>query len=129
MKASNADTKPEEVVVECAIETPRETLWRALSEEDLAADWLGARPASEKEQTTKAKDQPRFSIVEAHPFRWLRYAWHDPASPDAPPLVTVELEPMADGRTWFRLTHGWPASGMRATRAANTNTRPLAHAA
>ncbi|WP_309084483.1 SRPBCC domain-containing protein [Chelativorans sp.] len=116
---------PDEIVVECEMEASPEKLWRALTEEAFLADWLGARPAGE------GGDDPQgltYRIVEAEPYSRLSYAWHDPDSPDAPPLVTIELERLAGGHTRFRLTHG-PSARMRAVAPANTNTRPLMLAA
>ncbi|WP_159587896.1 SRPBCC family protein [Chelativorans xinjiangense] len=120
------ETRPDEILVECEMEASPQTLWRALTEEELLADWLGARPAAEGED---AMEGPRYRIVEAEPYDRLRYAWHDPSCPDAPPFVTIELEPIAGGRTRFRLTHGQVAARAPAIRAANSNTPPLALAA
>ena len=112
----------DEVVVECEMEASAETLWHALTEDDLAADWLGARPAAEGREGTS------FRIVEAEPYSLLRYAWHDPQFPGAPATVTIELRPLSGGNTWFRLTHREvPETAQRIT-AANTNG-PLALAA
>ncbi|MCT7375500.1 SRPBCC family protein [Chelativorans salis] len=122
-----AETKPEEVVVECEMEASPQTLWRALTEEELLADWLGARPAAAEGED--AVEGPSYRIVEAEPYDRLRYAWHDPSCPDAPPMVTVELEPISGGRTWFRLTHGQVVANAPAIRAANSNCPPLARAA
>ncbi|WEX11575.1 SRPBCC domain-containing protein [Chelativorans sp. AA-79] len=116
-----ADTRPDEVVVECEMEASPEKLWRALTQEPFLADWLGARPADEDAQG------PSYPIVEAKPYSRVRYAWHDPESPDAPPAVTVELERLSAGRTWFRLTHGETTA--RVGGAANSNRPPLALAA
>lgn len=120
----DTDAKPDEIVVECEMEAAPETVWRALTDENLAADWLGAQPASEGKE---APGSPSYSIVEAKPYSRVRYAWHDPDCPDAPPIVTVELERLAGGRTRFRLTHG--EAVMRVMQTANTNTPPLALAA
>jgi uncharacterized protein YndB with AHSA1/START domain len=120
-----ATAKPDEVVVECEMEASPEKLWRALTDETLAADWLGARQAVGEE----AGEGPSYRIMEAEPFSRVRYAWSDPDFPDAPPVVTVELERLASGHTRFRLTHGGPAARACGRTAANTNSPTLALAA
>lgn len=116
----------DKLVVECEIEASSETLWRALTEEELASEWLGARPARADE---KEPDHVAFRIVDAEPYRRLCYAWHDPEASDAPPLVTIELQPMPNGNTWFRLTHGEAATRSSRMMAANINRPPMARAA
>jgi len=122
--ADEAGMKPEEIVVECEMAAAPEKLWRALTEEPFLADWLGGEPAGEKGEE---RNGPRYQVVEAEPYSRVRYAWLDPDHPDAPPMVTVELERLSGGRTWFRLTHGGSAeSGLV---AVNRNSPPLALAA
>jgi uncharacterized protein YndB with AHSA1/START domain len=120
-----AAAKPDEVVVECEMEASPEKLWRALTDEAMAADWLGARPAVDEE----AGEGPSYRLMEAEPFSRVRYAWSDPDFPDAPPVITVELERLASGHTWFRLTHGEPVARACGRAAANTNSPPRAMAA
>lgn len=118
--------KTDKVVVECEMEASTEKLWRALTEEELASEWLDARPARDDEY---GPDRLAYRIVDAEPYRRLCYAWHDPDSPDAPPLVTIELQPMSNGNTWLRLTHGEAAVRGNHLMAANTNWPPMAQAA
>jgi len=120
----SVDTKRDEVVVECEMEATPEKLWRALTEEAFLSDWLDARPSDEAVQAPECRN---YRLLEAKPYSHVSYAWHDPDHPDAPSLVTVELERLPAGRTWFRLTHGPVASGIHAM-AANTNRQPLAMA-
>lgn len=116
----------DKVVVECEMEASTEKVWRALTEEELASEWLGARPARDDE---REPDQLAYRVVDAEPYRRLCYAWHDPDNPDAPPLVTIELQAMSNGNTWFRLTHGEMAVRSSHLTAANTNRPPMAQAA
>ena len=115
-------TEPDEVVVECEMEASPEKLWRALTEEAFLSDWLDASPSDE------GVEGPSYRLIEAEPYSRVCYAWHDPDHPDAPPTVTIELERLPAGRTWFRLTHGPVASANHGV-AANTNRPPLAMAA
>ncbi|MDZ5697761.1 SRPBCC domain-containing protein [Chelativorans sp. M5D2P16] len=119
-----ADDKENRVIVECEIEASPEKLWRALTDEELAADWLGAFPMTEE---GPARQGPSFRVLEAEPYSRLRYAWHDPENPDAPRVVTIELAPLGEGKMHFRLTHGATARA-RQPEPANTDT-PLALAA
>ncbi|MDQ6437742.1 SRPBCC domain-containing protein [Mesorhizobium sp. LHD-90] len=115
-----------EVVVECGLEAPAERVWRALSVPELAADWLGAKPALGEGGGSDDTAANRFEIVEAQPFSRLTYRWRD-GSPEAPgeSFVTVEIAPRGPQNTWFRLTHRPPAVR---PAAANGNT-PMALAA
>ena len=123
MAAIDEDEAPDEVVVECEIDATPERLWHALTDEALATDWLGASPAAGE------SNGATYSIIEAEPYSRIRYSWHDPACPDAPPVVTVELERLAGGSTRFRLTHGRTEARTPHMSAANTNGPPLARAA
>lgn len=122
--ADETNARPDEVVVECEMDAPPEKLWRALTDAALASDWLGARP-----EGGNGGQGPSYRIVEAEPFNRVRYVWHDPDFPDAPPAVTVELEPLSGGHTRLRLTHGQAVAGMHHPPVANDNRSPLARAA
>ena len=111
----------EEIVLECEMEASPEKLWRALTERPLLEEWLGAEPAEEGAQGPLG---PSYRIVDAEPYTRLSYAWHDPEHPEAPPLVTIELEPLPGGHTWFRLTHGAAVAIASRPAAANAN-QPL----
>lgn len=117
--ADEKNARSDEVVVEYDMDASPEKLWRALTDEELAADWLGARPEGENRE-----EGPSYRIVEAEAFNRVRYVWRDPDFPDAPPTVTVELEPLSSGHTRLRLTHGDAAAGVRRRPSANDN-RPL----
>jgi len=114
-------TKPDEVVVECEMETSPEKLWRALTEEAFLSDWLDASPSD------GGLEGPSYRLIKAEPYSRVSYAWHDPEHPEAPPMVTIELKRLPAGRTWFRLTHG-PLAIVKPVMAANANNPPLAMA-
>ncbi|MEQ1954324.1 SRPBCC domain-containing protein [Mesorhizobium sp. CN2-181] len=116
--------KDGEIVVECGLDAPAERVWRALSVPELAADWLGAMPASSGNGGGGRANS--FEIVDAKPFSRLTYRWRD-GSLDArgDSFVTVEIAPRGPQNTWFRLTHRPPAM---LPVAANGNT-PMALAA
>lgn len=126
MTHAEGEGKPEEVVVECEMEASPEKLWRALTEEELASEWLGARPAREDGE---APDGPTYRVIEAEPYSRVRLNWHDPDCPDAPSAIIIELERMSSGNTWFRLVHGETVARARHITAANTSMPPLAQAA
>lgn len=120
------EKRVDEVIVECEMEASPERLWRALTEEELASEWLGAHPTLEDGEAPSGLS---YRIVEAEPYRRVRLVWHDSDCPDAPPTVTIELERMASGNTWFRLIHAETVARASRITAANTNTPPLAQAA
>ncbi|TKT76852.1 SRPBCC domain-containing protein [Aquamicrobium sp. LC103] len=114
----------DETVVECELDASPEKVWRALTVPELAAEWLGI----DREAAADAP-RPSYEIVEAEPYRLLRYAWRDETAYPAETEVTFELWPRPNGHTWFRLTHGLPATARTPVAAANTNRPPLARAA
>lgn len=82
-----------EVTFEADLDAAPETVWRALSEPDLLAEWLGAEPAAACEP------------VDSDPGRSLTYRF----SLDAPAsLITFEIEPR-EGGAHLTITHA-PAS-------------------
>ncbi|QDZ01944.1 SRPBCC domain-containing protein [Nitratireductor mangrovi] len=117
----------DEVVVEDILASPPQTVWRALTVPELAADWLGATP-DDASADHRDGSEPGFAIEESAPDEGrVVYRWRDGAGAAASvSRVTVEIAPAGDGATWFRLTHEAPA---RAPRAANMNGPPLASAA
>jgi uncharacterized protein YndB with AHSA1/START domain len=112
-----------DVTVECSLDAPPEKVWRALTVPELVANWLGARPETDKEKDDNA---PLYEIVEAKPFSHVRYRWRDGNSDETESFVTFELYPLRGGGTRFRLVHAAPQP---AIRPANGNSPPLAMAA
>ncbi|WP_157015448.1 SRPBCC family protein [Mesorhizobium xinjiangense] len=113
------------VAVECRIDAPPETVWRALTEPDLAAEWLGVAPLDAS--SDGEKDQAGFEIVDARPFTLVRYRWHEAGESGlADTYVTIRLAPADNGGTAFRLDHTPP--GAMGT-PANANAAPVALAA
>ena len=97
------------VVVETDIEAPPEKVWRALSDPDLAADWLppGEMSAEPGDRFTLEDDGRRIDceVLEAEPPRRLRLGWREsdggPASE-----VTFTITPTPGGGAHLRVVHG-----------------------
>jgi len=85
------------LVFECALEASPEKVWRALTIPEYLERWL--KPA-------KSDD---LAVVTAEENRSLTYRWRDGGQGAVvgleDSLVTFDLKPMADGGTWFKLTH------------------------
>ena len=114
------------VVVECELDAAPERVWRALSIEELAADWLDSVPAGrEPTDAPSTQDAGRsFEIVDRQPPTRITYRWQE-GSGRSESFVTVELSPCTGGRTLFRLTHSPPATVL----VSANETAPLARAA
>lgn len=99
----------EVLVFECALAASPEKVWRALTIPEYLERWL--KPA-------KTDD---LAVVTAEENRSLTYRWRDGGQgaiaglEDS--LVTFDLKPMADGATWFTLTH----APIAVPAAANSN--------
>ncbi|WP_137390708.1 SRPBCC family protein [Rhodoligotrophos defluvii] len=122
MSRPDSDAEQPSVVVECVLDASPEKVWRALTEPQLASDWLDAQPSF----GTKRDDAERtFEIIAAQPFVAVSYRWREAADgPLSETVVTVELAPCSDGGTHFRLVH-MPAP----IQAANGNAPPMLLAA
>ncbi len=101
------------IVVECDLESPPETVWRALTVRELADQWLDLGDGAEA---------ATYEVVEALPNRRVRYAWRDEAASHPDSIVTIDLTPLPEGGTRFRLTHG--IASARTLMAANGNAPP-----
>lgn len=102
------------VVVECDMDSSPEKIWRALTIPALAQEWLGL-----------GADAVQYEVLEALPHTRVRYSWRDETASQPDSIVTIELTPLPEGRTRFRLTHG--VAETATLMAANTN-RPRASA-
>jgi uncharacterized protein YndB with AHSA1/START domain len=85
---------PDPVVVDCDLDAPPETVWRALTEPELRARWLEEADACAE-------------VVEAEPNERLRLAWRerDEAGALVESDVTFTLTPIFSGGTRLRLVH------------------------
>lgn len=90
-------TDADELVFECELDAPPEKVWRALTVPEYLKRWL------------KLDAPAEMAVVSAEENRSLTYRWRDAGqgavigAEDS--VVTFELTPTDDGRTWFRLTH------------------------
>ena len=117
---TDADTKNEDLVFECELDAGPETVWRAVTIPEFLENWIGIAPGEGD------KGKPGFSIVETRPCSEVRFAWTDETT-DAPnSIVTIELDPAPEGRTFFRLTH---RARRHVKAAANQNRATLSLAA
>ena len=89
--------KSDALVFECALDASPEKVWRALSIREYLEQWL--KPSATDE----------LAVVTAEENRSLTYRWRESGQGAIlgleESLVTFDLTPMADGGTWFRLTH------------------------
>ena len=89
------------LIYECALDAAPEKVWRALTIPEYLERWL----APEAEAGGKLD----LTMLAAEENKSLSYHWREAgqgaADDTEDSVVTFELKPMADGRTWFRLTH------------------------
>jgi uncharacterized protein YndB with AHSA1/START domain len=97
------------VVVEADIAAPPDTVWRAFSDPDLAADWLDASGMSTEpgERFTLDDGGRRIDceVLEADPARRLRLGWRD-SDGGVASEVSFVLTPTPAGGTRLRVVHG-----------------------
>lgn len=118
-----ADREAEDTIVfECELDAAPETVWRAVSIPEFLAEWIGFPPDGGADGSHAAT----YTIEEARPISHIRLRWQDEEAGLRDSLVTIDLSPAPEGRTFFRLTHD-----TRALRplAANENRQPLRMAA
>ncbi|HWK63342.1 MAG TPA: SRPBCC domain-containing protein [Rhizobiaceae bacterium] len=129
------------VVTECDLPHPPEKVWRALTVPELLGAWLmpnDIRPVEGERfslhESGPTGDRVDCEMLEAEPYRRLRYSWRDGEARDnaLTSVVTFELSQAREGGTHLRIVH----SGAReqvptmALQAANTNVAgPLMRAA
>jgi uncharacterized protein YndB with AHSA1/START domain len=146
----------EAIVIDVALDAPPDRVWRALTEPEWVARWLGeadiagvsGQRFSLKSSGAVGEGPVECEVIDAEPDRRLSYRWRAEASGGMAALDTVVtwvLEPTPDGGTRLRLVHdGFPitltqapavlaptvkAQTNKAVRAANDNGRILAWAA
>lgn len=118
------------VVTECDLPHPPEKVWRALTVPELLAAWLMPNDIDPSEGASfafrdegMAKVPIECEVLEAEPFRLLRYSWQDKEARDnaLASIVTFELS-RAVGGTRLRITH----SGIELARGAKQACAPSA---
>lgn len=104
-----------ELVQEHDIDAPPETVWQALSSDELRERWL---PDHAEE-------------IDAVPGETIRFRLTDDEPPFLESTVTFELRPGADGGTRLRIVHRLTDARIEETppMAANSNTPRLMRAA
>lgn len=130
------------IVTECELPHPPEKVWRALTVPELLEAWLmpnDIRPSAGEHFTLRDDhgpdaDRVDCEVLEAEPYRRLRYSWRDreARSNGLTSIVTFELTQAGEETTRLRVVH----SGMKAAgpvmmlSPANMNAAPrLARAA
>jgi uncharacterized protein YndB with AHSA1/START domain len=104
----------ETVIVDCDLDEPPHKVWRALTEAELMAAWLGPndfRPEVGRRFEVQAEPDRGASVscevLEVEPDRSITYSWRETRE-DGPPLdsqVTWTLVPRFDGGTRLRIVH------------------------
>ena len=118
-----ADREAENTIVyECELDAAPETVWRAVSIPEFLAEWIGFPP----DAGTDGSNAAAYTIEESRPISHGRLRWQDEDAGMPESLVTIELSPAPEGRTFFRLTHD--ARALRPL-AANENRQPMRMAA
>ena len=87
----------DELVFECALDAPPEKVWRALTVPEYLKRWL--KPSQDIDLAVLTAEE-NVSLS----YRW-REAGQGAVAGVEDSVVTFELSPTDDGRTWFRLTH------------------------
>jgi uncharacterized protein YndB with AHSA1/START domain len=109
------------VVVETDIEAPPETVWRAFSEPDLAAEWLapGGLSTEPGERFTLDDDGRKIDceVLEADPARRLRLGWRESEGGVASEVSFV-LTPTPAGGTHLQVVHGPVVVSLAGVRAS-----------
>ncbi|MAY63040.1 MAG: polyketide cyclase [Rhizobiales bacterium] len=108
-----------EIVCECELDAPPETVWRAVTIPEFLEEWMGIRPDENRD------DDISCEIIDQSPGSQVRFAWHDGRTDVPYSVVTIDIEPALENRTRFRLSH---SEGPR-MRAANDNGPALRLAA
>lgn len=104
--------KEREIVCECELDAPPETVWRAVSVPEFLEEWMGIRPDADTDADVSCE------MIDQSPGTQVRFAWHDRRTDAPESIVTIDIEPAAENRTWFRLSHSDTATRMQ---AANDN--------
>lgn len=113
-----------EIVCECELDAPPETVWRAVTIPEFLEEWMGVRPNNDCNDENR-DDDVSCKIIDQSPESQVRFAWHDGRTDVPCSVVTIDIEPAPENRTWFRLSH---SAGLR-MQAANDNGRRMQRAA
>jgi uncharacterized protein YndB with AHSA1/START domain len=109
-----------EIVCECELDAPPETVWRAVTIPEFLEEWMGVRPDTEGDADVSCE------MIDQSPGSQVRFAWHDRRSDAPESLVTIDIESAPENRTRFRLSHSDMTIRMK---AANDNDRAMRLAA
>jgi uncharacterized protein YndB with AHSA1/START domain len=115
------------VVVETDIEASPETVWRALSDPDLSAVWLGRGEISTEpgDRFSLADDGRAIDceVLEADPGRKLRLGWRERGGGVAS-QVTFIITPRPEGGAHLRVVHGPVVVSLAAAKLRAASRRP-----
>jgi uncharacterized protein YndB with AHSA1/START domain len=125
------------IVIDVALDAPPDLVWRALTEPELVARWLGATDVEARigrrftVEPAAGKPPVDCEVIEVEPERLLSYRWREGGEGRAAALDTVVtwvLDATPDGGTRLRLVHdGFPIVVARpahtvATRASHPHS-------
>jgi uncharacterized protein YndB with AHSA1/START domain len=111
---SDLDTTADTIIQDYDLDAPPHQVWRALTEPELLAAWLGPNDIRAevgqrfRVETAPGTDAPvECEVLEVEPNRTLTYSWRE-ARESGPALeseVTWIITPRFDGGTHLRLVH------------------------
>ncbi|HEX4183842.1 MAG TPA: SRPBCC domain-containing protein [Caulobacteraceae bacterium] len=120
----------ETIIVDCDLEEPPHKVWRALTEPELLAAWLGPndiRPeVGHRFSVAASGAEVQCEVLEAEPNRSITFTWREQRE-EGPPVesqVSWTLIPTFIGGTRLRIVHdGFALSAGRTLALAGTGHR------
>ena len=114
LQNQGSEERAEELVFECELEAPPAKVWRALTIPDYVAAWLAPMELEQKSEGLRFDGKAGglagrvdCTVLAAEPPHRLRYAWREEdGGSTLDSIVTFELNPISDGGTHLRITHG-----------------------
>ena len=125
-EAEPVDSRGRDIVTECDLDAPPETVWRALTVPELLDAWLLPRKGGEDGLVFDGSgaglaERIACDILDAEPPRHLRLSWRE--AEDRETTVLFTLTATQGGGTRLRILHSIPRAETRdhSPRAANDN--------
>ncbi|SSW72788.1 SRPBCC family protein [Achromobacter agilis] len=114
MNETNAESRPQDIVLEYELDAPPEQVWRAISIPEFREQWLPGRALASAEP------------VASTPSEEVRYRMRDDEPPFLESLVTLQLRPAAGGGTVLRIIHALADARLeRVVRGAANDAGPF----